>query len=99
LIGYIACFAFSQGAVIWVYISEIFPNRVRSKGQSLGSFSHWFMTAVLTWIFPILSAHSAAAPFAFFASMMALQFFIVLLFFPETKGVPLEDLEHKLGIQ
>ncbi len=99
LIGYIACFAFSQGAVIWVYISEIFPNRVRSKGQSLGSFSHWFMTAVLTWIFPILSAHSAAAPFAFFASMMVLQFFIVLVFFPETKGVPLEDLESKLGIQ
>jgi SP family arabinose:H+ symporter-like MFS transporter len=52
LIGYIAFFAFSQGAVIWVYISEIFPNAVRAKGQSLGSFTHWFMTAVLSWIFP-----------------------------------------------
>jgi SP family arabinose:H+ symporter-like MFS transporter len=99
LIGYIACFAFSQGAVIWVYISETFPNRVRSKGQSLGSFSHWFMTAVLTWIFPILSAHSAAAPFRVFASMIALQFFVLLLFFPEKRGIPLEELQERLGIQ
>jgi len=99
LIGYIAFFAFSQGAVIWVYISEIFPNRVRSKGQSLGSFSHWFMTAILAWIFPILSARSAAAPFVFFASMMALQFVIVLFFFPETKGVSLEQLQESLGIE
>jgi hypothetical protein len=51
LIGYIAFFAFSQGAVIWVYISEVFPNAVRAKGQSLGSFTHWLMTAVLSWIF------------------------------------------------
>jgi MFS transporter, SP family, arabinose:H+ symporter len=99
LIGYIAFFAFSQGAVIWVYISEIFPNSVRSKGQSLGSFSHWFMTAVLTWIFPILSARSVAAPFVFFSSMMALQFVIVFFFFPETKGVSLEALQERLGIR
>jgi len=99
LIGYIAFFAFSQGAVIWVYISEIFPNRVRAKGQSLGSFSHWFMTAVLAWAFPILSAHSAAAPFAFFSSMMALQFVVVFFFFPETKGVSLEQLQRRLGIE
>ena len=98
LIGFIAFFAFSQGAVIWVYISEIFPNRVRAKGQSLGSFSHWFMTAILVWAFPILSARSAAAPFVFFSSMMALQFVIVLFFFPETKGVPLEQMQSKLGI-
>jgi MFS transporter, SP family, arabinose:H+ symporter len=98
LIGYIAFFAFSQGAVIWVYISEIFPNVVRAKGQSLGSFAHWFMTAVLSWIFPLLSAHSAAVPFAFFSVMMVVQFFVVLFIFPETKGITLEDMQHKLGI-
>jgi sugar porter (SP) family MFS transporter len=99
LIGYIAFFAFSQGAVIWVYISEIFPNAVRAKGQSLGSFTHWVMTAVLSWIFPFLSARSAAVPFAFFSGMMVLQFFVVLFIFPETKGVTLEEMQHKLGIK
>jgi sugar porter (SP) family MFS transporter len=99
LIGYIAFFAFSQGAVIWVYISEIFPNAVRAKGQSLGSFTHWVMTAVLSWIFPLLSAHSASVPFAFFSGMMVLQFFVVLFIFPETKGATLEEMQHKLGIK
>ncbi|HVT95970.1 MAG TPA: sugar porter family MFS transporter [Acidobacteriaceae bacterium] len=98
LIGYIAFFAFSQGACIWVYISEVFPNAVRAKGQSLGSFTHWFMTALLSWIFPLLSAHSAAVPFGFFSSMMVLQFFVVLFIFPETKGISLEDMQKKLGI-
>jgi MFS transporter, SP family, arabinose:H+ symporter len=98
LMGYIAFFAFSQGAVIWVYISEVFPTAVRAKGQSLGSFTHWFMTAVLSWIFPLLSAHSAAVPFAFFSSMMAVQFFVVLFVFPETKGISLEEMQKKLGI-
>jgi sugar porter (SP) family MFS transporter len=98
LIGYIAFFAFSQGAVIWVYISEVFPNAVRAKGQSLGSFSHWLMTAILSWVFPLLSAHSASVPFTFFSAMMALQFFVVLFFFPETKGISLEDMQKKLGI-
>lgn len=99
LIGYIAFFAFSQGAVIWVYISEVFPNTVRAKGQSLGSFTHWLMTAVLSWIFPLLSAHSAAVPFAFFSVMMAAQFFVVLFVFPETKGVSLEEMQKKLRIE
>jgi len=98
LIGYIAFFAFSQGACIWVYISEVFPNAVRAKGQSLGSFTHWFMTAVLSWIFPLLSAHSAAVPFGFFSAMMVIQFFVVLFVFPETKGISLEDMQKKLGI-
>lgn len=98
LIGYIAFFAFSQGAVIWVYISEVFPNAVRAKGQSLGSFTHWLMTAVLSWMFPLLSAHSAAVPFGFFAVMMAAQFFVVLFIFPETKGISLEDMQSRLGI-
>jgi sugar porter (SP) family MFS transporter len=98
LVGYIAFFALSQGACIWVYISEVFPNAVRAKGQSLGSFSHWFMTAVLSWIFPLLSARSAAVPFGFFSTMMVVQFFVVLFYFPETKGISLEDMQKKLGI-
>ena len=98
LMGYIAFFAFSQGAVIWVYISEVFPNRVRAKGQSLGSFSHWFMNALISWTFPLIAAASGAYPFVFFAAMMVLQFFVVLFFYPETKGVSLEDMQRKLGI-
>jgi MFS transporter, SP family, arabinose:H+ symporter len=98
LIAYIAFFAFSQGAVIWVYISEVFPNAVRAKGQSLGSFTHWLMTAILSWVFPLLTAHSTSLPFTFFAIMMAVQFFVVLFYFPETKGITLEDMQKKLGI-
>lgn len=98
LIGYIACFAFSQGAVIWVFISEVFPNRVRAHGQSLGSFSHWIMNAMISGIFPMLAARSGAVPFAFFAAMMVAQFFVVLLVYPETRGFSLEEMQKKLGI-
>src|SRR5437762_9559177 len=98
LIGYIAFFAFSQGAVIWVYLSEVFPNRVRAKGQSLGSFSHWFMNALISGIFPLLAASSGGYPFVFFAVMMGIQFLVVLFFYPETKGVSLEEMQRKLGI-
>jgi len=98
LIGFIASFAFSQGAVIWVYLSEVFPNRVRAKGQSLGSFTHWVMNAAISGTFPLVAASSGAAPFAFFAVMMALQFFVVLFTYPETKGVTLEQMQKKMGI-
>ena len=98
LIGYIAFFAFSQGAVIWVFISEVFPNRIRAKGQSLGSFSHWFMNALISGIFPLLAASSGGYPFIFFSLMMGLQFFVVLFVCPETKGVSLEQMQKKLGI-
>ena len=98
LVGYIAFFAFSQGAVIWVYISEVFPNRVRAKGQSLGSFSHWIMNALISWTFPVLAAYSKPAPFVFFAAMMVLQFVVVLIVYPETKGVTLEGMQKKLAI-
>jgi sugar porter (SP) family MFS transporter len=98
LIGYIAFFAFSQGAVIWVYISEVFPNRVRAKGQSLGSFSHWIMNALISWTFPLMAASSGGYPFVFFSAMMVLQFFIVLFFYPETKGISLEEMQKKLKI-
>lgn len=99
LVAYIAFFAVSQGAVIWVYISEIFPTRVRGKGQSLGSGTHWIMNALLSGIFPVIAARSGAYPFAFFAAMMLLQFIVVLLFFPETKRVSLEQLQHMLKIE
>jgi SP family arabinose:H+ symporter-like MFS transporter len=96
LIVYIAFFAISQGAVIWVFIAEVFPNRVRSKGQSLGSGSHWVMNAIIALIFPLLAKSSGGIPFAFFASMMVLQFLVVLLVYPETKGLTLEQLQKKL---
>jgi MFS transporter, SP family, arabinose:H+ symporter len=98
LIGYIACFAFSQGAVIWVYISEVFPNQVRAKGQSLGSFSHWFTNAIISGIFPLMASRSGGYPFLFFAGMVALQFFVVLFIYPETKGISLEKVLHNLGM-
>jgi len=98
LIGYIAFFGFSQGAVIWVYLSEVFPNQVRAKGQSLGSFSHWFMNALISLIFPVMAASSGAYPFVFFAAMTGLQFLVVLFFYPETKGLTLEEMQKKLGI-
>ena len=98
LVAYIAFFAISQGAVVWVYISEIFPTRVRGKGQSLGSGTHWVLNAALSWTFPIIAARSGAYPFMFFAAMMVVQFVVVLLFFPETKQVSLEELQRKLKI-
>jgi len=98
LVGYIAFFAFSQGAVIWVYISEVFPNSVRAKGQSLGSFSHWFMNALISAIFPLMAASSGAYPFVFFSIMMVVQFFVVLFVYPETKGFTLEEMQKELRI-
>src|SRR5271163_399769 len=99
LVAYIAFFAVSQGAVIWVYISEVFPTKVRSKGQSLGSSSHWIMNAAIAFTFPLLAKSSGAYPFMFFAAMMVLQFFVVLFAYPETKGVSLEQLQRQLGIE
>lgn len=98
LVGYIAFFGFSQGAVIWVYIAEVFPNNVRAKGQSLGSFSHWFMNALISGIFPLMAARSGAYPFVFFSVMMVVQFFVVLFVYPETKGLTLEEMQKKMAI-
>lgn len=97
LVGFIASFAFSQGAVIWVYLSEVFPNQVRAKGQSVGSFSHWFMNALISGIFPMMAASSGGYPFVFFSVMMVLQFFVVLFLYPETNGVTLEEMQKQLG--
>ena len=99
LVAYIACFAISIGAVIWVYISEVFPNRVRSKGQSLGSSVHWIMNAIISGLFPVMAAQSRAFPFVFFSAAMVVYFFIVLFTYTETKGVTLEEMQHKLGIE
>jgi sugar porter (SP) family MFS transporter len=96
LVGFIASFAFSQGSVIWVYLSEVFPNRVRAKGQSLGSLTHWLMNAAISFAFPTLAAWSKSIPFVFFSAMMVLQFMVVLLAYPETKGVSLEEMQRRL---
>jgi len=98
LVAYIAFFAFSQGAVIWVYIGEVFPNRVRAAGQSLGSFTHWVMAGIISLGFPAVAARSGGYPFVFFSVMMAVQFLVVLLWYPETKGISLEEMQKKLGI-
>jgi MFS transporter, SP family, arabinose:H+ symporter len=97
LVGFIASFGFSQGTVIWVYLSEVFPNPVRAKGQSLGSFTHWFMNALISAIFPVMAARSGAAPFVLFALMMVVQFLVVLTVYPETQGVSLEEMEQHVS--
>lgn len=98
LMIYIAFFAVSQGAVVWVYISEVFPTRVRSKGQSLGSSSHWITNAAISLVFPLMATSSGAYPFIFFAAMMVLDFFLVLFYYPETSNISLEHLQTSLGI-
>jgi sugar porter (SP) family MFS transporter len=97
LIGFIAFFAMSQGAVMFVFISEVFPNAVRAKGQSFGTIIHWSMAAVVTQCFPWVAAHSVASAFAFFGAMMVLQFFFAWYVMPETKGAALEDIGKRLA--
>lgn len=98
LIGFIAFFAISQGAVIWVYIGEVFPNRVRAKGQSVGSSAHWIMNAIIAFLFPRMASASGAYPFLFFSAMMVVQFLVVLFFYPETKGLSLEQMQRELQL-
>src|ERR1035438_5544728 len=97
LVTYIAFFALSQGAVIWVYIGEVFPNSVRSKGQGVGNASHWIMNTIIALAFPVLVAQiGRSAPFTFFAVMTVVQFLVVLFAYPETKGQTLEQLQRRL---
>ncbi len=98
LVIFIASHAFGQGAVIWVFIGEIFPNALRARGQALGSFVHWLMAAVISLTFPMIAEVSGAHIFAFYALCMVGQLIWVLKVMPETKGVPLEEIEQKLGI-
>jgi len=97
LVTFISFFSVSQGAVIWVYIGEVFPTSVRAKGQGVGSASHWFMNALIAQMFPVVvTMMSTATPFVFFAAMTAVQFLVVLFVYPETKGQTLEQLQRSL---
>ena len=98
ILGFIAFFAISSGAVIWVYISEVFPNAVRAKGQALGCFTHWFMCTLISWAFPVVAECAGTWAFAFFAFMMVVQLVWAVFFMPETKGGTIEDIERRLGI-
>ncbi len=101
IFAFIAAHAVGQGAVIWVFLAEIFPNRHRAQGQSLGSSTHWLFCALLATFFPIMVPEDCGSTqvslvFAFFGGMMVLQLIWVKLMVPETKGVPLEELERRL---
>jgi len=97
IFAFIAAHAVGQGAVIWVFISEIFPNRHRATGQALGSFTHWVFAALLTTFFPsMVSRFPPGYVFLLFAGMMALQLVWVATMMPETKGISLEQIEHRL---
>lgn len=97
LMAFIACFAISQGAVLWVYMSEVFPNRLRAQGQSLGGSSHWISNALISLVFPLMITVSSSFPFYFFAAMMVLDLGLVLFFYPETAGVSLEEMQHTIA--
>ena len=100
LIAFIASHAFGQGAVIWVFISEIFPNRVRARGQAVASFSLWIACAGISQTFPmVLGRFGGGAIFAVYCSCMVLQLLWVIFVMPETKGVPLEDIQKRMGIE
>lgn len=98
LIVFIASFAFSQGAMIWVYLSEIFPIEVRARCQSLGSATHWIFNALIAGTFPVIAAHSKSLPFLFFAIMMTLQFIAAFFLMPYIRGVRQERVSELLGI-
>jgi sugar porter (SP) family MFS transporter len=100
IFAFIAAHAIGQGAVIWVFISEIFPNRHRAEGQTLGSSTHWVFAALLTTFFPkMVSTFAPGYVFSFFAFMMVLQLIWVKTMVPETKGIPLEQMQKQLGIE
>lgn len=100
IFAFIAAHAVGQGTVIWVFISEIFPNRHRAEGQALGSFTHWMFAALLTTFFPkVVESVAPGGVFVFFCGMMVLQLLWVQFLVPETKGVPLEEMQRRLGLE
>jgi MFS transporter, SP family, xylose:H+ symportor len=98
LVMFVAAHAVGQGAIIWVFISEIFPNRVRARGQALGSLTHWVFSAAISWSFPVLAATSAATAFTLYAACMVGQLLWVMYVMPETMGASLEQIQTRLGI-
>lgn len=99
LVGYIIFFAFSTGAVIWVLIAEVFPTNVRGKGLSIGSFTHWFFAALITFLFPGIAESSdegCGYAFLFFSIAMIVQALVAWKYFPETKGKSLEVIDREL---
>jgi MFS family permease len=99
LMVYLAAHGFGQGAVIWVFISEVFPNRVRARGQALGSFTHWFMAAVISLTFPPLVTYMGGYVFLIYAGFMVLQLLWVTFIMPETKRISLEKIQKEFGIE
>ena len=97
LMAFIASFAISHGAVVWVLISEVFPNRLRASGQSLGGGSHWVSNAIISLVFPLMITISGSFPFYFFGAMMILDFFLVIFLYPETANVSLEKMQHAIA--
>lgn len=95
---FIASHAFGQGSVIWVYLSEIFPNRVRARGQSLGSATHWIAAALISWTFPLIAEVSGGYTFAFYSVCMVGQLIWVIFAMRETKGISLEEIQKQMGI-
>ncbi len=99
LVVFIASHAFGQGAVIWVFINEIFPTKVRAQGSALGSLTHWVMAALISWTFPVFAKMSGAVVFGMYALFMVMQLLWVIFIMPETKGIPLEHMQKELGIE
>jgi MFS family permease len=101
--GIVGSHAYSQGAVVWVCINELLPNAVRASGSAFACCLLWILDAAVTWLFPVVAGPKvglgAAYAFGFFAVMMVVQFFLVLWFLPETKGVSLEELQRRLGVE
>jgi len=99
LMVFLAAHGFGQGAVIWVFISEVFPNRVRARGQALGSFTHWFMAAVISQTFPLFATKLGGYVFVIYAGFMVMQLLWVHFIMPETKRISLEQIQKELGIE
>jgi sugar porter (SP) family MFS transporter len=96
---FVAAHSFGQGGVIWVFIGEIFPNRVRARGQSLGMFTHWFLAAAISWTFPMIAGRWGGLTFGFYAVCMVGQLLWVIFVMPETKGISLEEIQKRMGIE
>jgi MFS family permease len=99
MMGVVGSHAFSQGAVVWVIINELLPNAVRGAGSAIVCFLIWMLCAGISLSFPVVAAKSGAYAFGFFALMMVFQFFMVLKYLPETKGISLEELQKRLGVK